>query len=163
MEQTAAALLNLSANMLYLETNPPTSYSEVRLLRYHCPSGDWGGPNAKFWDLREPCGVTGTSGIKNRPYKAVAYLVLSFFMVLTKNFEGILVNVVNCRPDLTLRIWINLTFLKNNYWIWFLCALFILTLWKVKCLHLISHVGWTAIMDFTMDCGCEKSDMCVYR
>ncbi|KAL1272857.1 hypothetical protein QQF64_028719, partial [Cirrhinus molitorella] len=28
VEQTAAALLNLSANMLYLETNPPTSYSE---------------------------------------------------------------------------------------------------------------------------------------
>lgn len=28
MEQTAAALLNLSANMLYLETNAPSSYSE---------------------------------------------------------------------------------------------------------------------------------------
>ncbi|CAM4624625.1 unnamed protein product [Leuciscus chuanchicus] len=28
VEQTAAALLNLSANMLYLETNQPTSYSE---------------------------------------------------------------------------------------------------------------------------------------
>lgn len=29
MEQTAAALLNLSANMLYLETGSTTSYSEV--------------------------------------------------------------------------------------------------------------------------------------
>lgn len=30
VEQTAAALLNLSANMLYLETGTTTSYSEVR-------------------------------------------------------------------------------------------------------------------------------------
>lgn len=35
MEQTAAALLNLSANMLYLETGTTTSYSEVRAAALH--------------------------------------------------------------------------------------------------------------------------------
>lgn len=136
METTAAALLNLSANMLYLETNPPTSYSEVRPLHYRCPSRDWVGPSTKFWVLREPSGVTGKTGIKNRPCKGfgiyIVYRLFFFFFlpltVFTKNIWGDAVtyeNVVICGPSLTLCIWINVKifFFLLNYWFWFLCVI----------------------------------------